>query len=40
MFRSLPCTSSGAHDYNVVYHVGRRLSWVAVGWRLGAGRLE
>jgi len=23
MFRALPCPSSGAHDYDVVYHIGR-----------------
>ena len=37
MFRALLCPSSGAHDYNVDYRIGR---WVAVGWKLGAGRLE
>jgi len=39
MFRALLCPSSGAHDYNVDYHIGS-LSWVAVGWKLGAGRVE
>ena len=37
MFRALLCLSSGAHDYNVDYHIGR--SWVAAGWKLGVVRL-
>jgi len=38
MFRALLCPSSGAHDYNVDYHIGRLIldllevgSWVRVG---------
>jgi len=38
MFQALLCPSSGAHDYDAVYHIGR--SWFAVCWRLGAVRLE
>jgi len=38
MFLALLCPSSGARDYNVDYKIGR--SWFAVGWRLGAVRLE
>ena len=40
MFRALLCPSSGAHDYSTDYHKGRSVSWVAVGWKLGAGRLD
>jgi len=40
MFRALLCPSSGAHDYSADYHMGCRVSWVAVGWKLGAGRLD
>jgi len=39
MFRALLCPSSGAHDCSADYHMCLR-SWVAVGWRLGAGWLE
>jgi hypothetical protein len=38
MFRALLFQSSRARDYNVDYHIGR--SWFAVGWMLGAVRLE
>ena len=32
MFRALLCPSSGAHDYNVDYHVGRLvLGFLCVG---------
>jgi len=40
MFQALLCPSSGAHDYSVDYHIGRPVSWVAVGWKLDAGRLD
>jgi len=26
--------------YSAVYHVDRPVSWVTVGWKLGAGRLD
>jgi len=39
MFRTLLCPSSGAHHYNVDYHIGRFVlgllqvgGWVRVGW--------
>jgi len=39
MFRTRLCPSSGAHDYNVDYHIGRLVlgllwvgSWLRVGW--------
>jgi len=38
MFRALLCPSSGAHDYNVDYHIGRFV--LGLGWRLDAVRLE
>ena len=37
MFRALLYPSSRAHDYNADYHMVRPVSWVAVGWKLGAG---
>jgi len=37
MFQAMLCPSSGAHDYDADYHMGRPVSWVAVGWKLGAG---
>ena len=37
MFRALLCPSSGARDYYVDWSF---RSWFAVGWKLGAGRLE
>jgi len=40
MFRALLCPSSGADDYSTDYHMGRPVSWVAVGCKLGAGRLD
>jgi len=40
MFQALLCPSSGARDYNVVSHIGRFVLGFAVGWRLGAVRLE
>ena len=40
MFRALLCPSSGAHDYSADYYMGRPVSWVAVGWKVGAGRLD
>jgi len=40
MFRALLCPSSGAHDYSGDYHMGLPRVWVAVGWNLGAGRLD
>jgi len=40
MFRALLCPSSGARDSDVgLPHLSFR-SWFAVGWRLGAVRLE
>jgi len=39
MFRAPLCPSSEAHDCSADYHMGRPVSWVAVGWKLGAGRL-
>jgi len=39
MFRALLCSSSGAHAYSADYHMGRPVSWVADGWKLGEGRL-
>jgi len=39
MFRALLCPSSGAHDYSDDYHMGHPVL-VAVGWKLGAGRLD
>jgi len=39
MFRALLCPSSGAHDYNVHYHIGRFVlglmyvgGYVRLGW--------
>jgi len=39
MFRALLCPSSGDHDYNADYHIGRLVlglllvgSWARVGW--------
>ena len=40
MFQALICPSSGAHEYSADYHMGRPFSWVVVGWKLGAGRLD
>jgi len=35
MFRALLCPSSGTHDYNVDYHIGRLVGWSSVrGCRL------
>jgi len=39
MFRALLCPSSEADDYSADYHMGHPVSWVVVGWKLGAGRL-
>jgi len=40
MFRALLFPSPRARDCNVDYHIDRFLSWVAAGWKLGAGRLD
>jgi len=39
MFRAVLCPSSGARDYDVVYHIGRFVlgvlyagGWVQLGW--------
>jgi len=39
MFRALLCPSSGARDYDVVYHIGRLVlgllyvgGWMRLGW--------
>jgi len=40
MFRALLCPSSGARDCSADHHMGTPVAWVAVGWKLGAGRLD
>ena len=40
MFRAPLCPSSEGHDCSADYHMDRPVSWVAVGWQLGAGRLD
>jgi hypothetical protein len=40
MFRALLCPPSGAHDYSADYYTGRPVLRVAVGWKLGAGRMD
>ena len=40
MFRTLLCPSIGACDYAVELPHRSFRSWFAVGWRLGAVRLE
>jgi len=40
MFRALSCPSSGARNFDADYHIGLFVLGFAVGWRLGAVRLE
>ena len=40
MFQELLCPLSGARDYSADYHMGSPVSWVDVGWKLGAGKLD
>jgi len=40
MFRALLCPSSRAHDYSADYPHWPSRSWVTVGRKLGADRLD